>query len=894
MVKKMISLIGALGAVFGTAFAAAPDTVWTAAQGDGSSAPAYWFTYTYGTGASIDTTLTSDNIKVSNITVNAKNSDGAGYGFGWDQNCDANWKCTDAVVDLSAYTGVCLTYKATAPFSVEFKQSGATNNFETAMTASSVFKKAFIEFAALKNSKSTWNATKQLGVQFAYKNTHATSTQNKNTIEISSIILADECETFAPVVNDEYPTTAEVAEGDTLKVNLDEVFTDKDGDIVSYTIKIVSETEAVKLADDLYNESHVARFVTTPNPKGDAVVKIIATDASEKTASIELELTTVNSENDPVAVNDSYETKEETALEVALKHSVLVNDYDPDGDKFDPEVVDEPANGTLVFNNDGTFTYTPKKDFFGEDVFTYHLIEKPRADDETYEVRTGNAATVTIKVTNVNDPIQVTVLDSTMTVGELEFELYDTLTLKEDFGTVNIKTPLENIAFSDPDKTESSIEPVAKSSGIVNVDYFTLQDDHIIELTSIENANGVAKVNLFAVDGKDTAGVWFYVKVEAQKDAPVAVDDKYNVYQDSLNKVAANKGVLANDKNPDGKSTLKAYLKTDATNGTVKMDSTGAFTYEAGSKLGEDTFTYFIVNAEGDTSEVATVTLTVQYKNQAPKFIADADTIGKRLASLKEDFSTAVKFTKAEILSWFEDDSDTVTKLTFTTRSDDSLLSPSMSSGSLLVKSVKNACGDANVILVATDTKKASTELVIPASIACVNDKPELLKKSDTIYVGTKPVWKDTFNLATLFKDVDGDTLKYEVTAVDKSDESVKWTIEGNKLIISSKDSASLAVGKHVFVSVKASDAETAISTKIGIFAEKAPTTGIAPVIAMPKATWQNAIRANRGAVALFDMQGRVMWKAKLPVSEADVRNAAAQVQGRKILRVNKQTWTIK
>ena len=36
------------------------------------------------------------------------------------------------------------------------------------------------------------------------------------------------------------------------------------------------------------------------------------------------------------------------------------------------------------------------------------------------------------------------------------------------------------------------------------------------------------------------------------------------------------------------------------------------------------------------------------------------------------------------------------------------------------------------------------------------------------------------------------------------------------------------------------------------------------------------------------------MWKAKLPVSEADVRNAAAKVQGRKILQVNKQRWTIR
>ena len=64
--------------------------------------------------------------------------------------------------------------------------------------------------------------------------------------------------------------------------------------------------------------------------------------------------------------------------------------------------------------------------------------------------------------------------------------------------------------------------------------------------------------------------------------------------------------------------------------------------------------------------------------------------------------------------------------------------------------------------------------------------------------------------------------------------------------------------------------------------------------VAAAKLNWQTAIQASRGAVALFDMQGRVMWKAKLPVGEADVRNAAAQVQGRKILQVNKQTWTIK
>ena len=72
------------------------------------------------------------------------------------------------------------------------------------------------------------------------------------------------------------------------------------------------------------------------------------------------------------------------------------------------------------------------------------------------------------------------------------------------------------------------------------------------------------------------------------------------------------------------------------------------------------------------------------------------------------------------------------------------------------------------------------------------------------------------------------------------------------------------------------------------------PTTALKPQVATLKNTWQNAVMASRGTVALFDMQGRVIWKAQLPVSEADVRNAAAQVQGRKILQVNKQTWTIR
>ena len=94
---------------------------------------------------------------------------------------------------------------------------------------------------------------------------------------------------------------------------------------------------------------------------------------------------------------------------------------------------------------------------------------------------------------------------------------------------------------------------------------------------------------------------------------------------------------------------------------------------------------------------------------------------------------------------------------------------------------------------------------------------------------------------------------------------------------------------------VKAADASTFATVNFFIFlGMEKPSVGIRAIAAAPRTGWQGAIAADRGVVAMMDMQGRVMWKAKLPVSEADVRNAAAQVQGRKILRVNNQTWTIK
>src|SRR5262249_41588242 len=58
--------------------------------------------------------------------------------------------------------------------------------------------------------------------------------------------------------------------------------------------------------------------------------------------------------------------------------------------------VSTTSNGTLVFNADGTYTYTPAADFNGTDSFTYRAVDALGA--------VSNTATVTISVNSVNAP----------------------------------------------------------------------------------------------------------------------------------------------------------------------------------------------------------------------------------------------------------------------------------------------------------------------------------------------------------------------------------------------------------------------------------------------------------------------------------------------------------
>ena len=79
--------------------------------------------------------------------------------------------------------------------------------------------------------------------------------------------------------------------------------------------------------------------------------------------------------NDPPAAgNDAYSTDANTTLQIAAP-GVLANDRDPNGDPLALVLRDRPRSGKVALFADGSFLYTPRADFRGQDSFTYAVSD---------------------------------------------------------------------------------------------------------------------------------------------------------------------------------------------------------------------------------------------------------------------------------------------------------------------------------------------------------------------------------------------------------------------------------------------------------------------------------------------------------------------------------------
>lgn len=221
----------------------------------------------------------------------------------------------------------------------------------------------------------------------------------------------------------------------------------------------------------------------------------------------------------------------------------------------------------------------------------------------------GGGPTVTLD----DDRYNPTSASGSLTLVNTAPEAADDAYSVDEDSTLNVAAPgvLENDSDAD-EQTLTAVLVGGPSNGTL-----TLNADGSFTYTPASNFSGTDSFTYQADDGLDRSNTaTVTITVNPVDDAPVAVDDAYEVAEDDTLSVAA-PGVLANDEDADGDS-LTASLVSGPAHGALTLNPDGSFTYSpAGDFNGLDSFVY----QAGDgalTSNQATVTITVNPVNDPP------------------------------------------------------------------------------------------------------------------------------------------------------------------------------------------------------------------------------------------------------------------------------------
>jgi len=358
----------------------------------------------------------------------------------------------------------------------------------------------------------------------------------------------------------------------------------------------------------------------------------------------------------PIANNDSYTAVHGQPLTVGAP-GVLGNDVSQSGNPLTAALVTGPSNGTVTLNANGSFTYTANANFAGQDTFTYTASDGLAA---------SNAATVTISVPDQNG-CPCTIWSASTTPGTADANDNGSVELGVKFRS-SVAGSITAVRFyKGPSNTGTHVAHLWSGGGTllatatfsnesasgwqqvnlatpVNVSanttyiasYFAPAGEYAVNQQYFANAatNGPLTALANGTDGSN--GVFMYgatgsfpnqsfnssnywvdvVFLSGPPGPPVANNDAYTTPHAQALTVNA-PGVLANDVSGSG-NPLSATLSAGPSNGTVSLGANGGFTYTPNAAFsGLDSFTY--TASDGiSTSNIATVTITVQDVNGCP------------------------------------------------------------------------------------------------------------------------------------------------------------------------------------------------------------------------------------------------------------------------------------
>jgi Ca2+-binding RTX toxin-like protein len=305
------------------------------------------------------------------------------------------------------------------------------------------------------------------------------------------------------------------------------------------------------------------------------------------------------------ALDDRYTTQEDTPV----SGNVLGNDRYLPGDSVAVQLVGGPVAG-LALSADGSFTYTPPSNFYGDlnNLFTYTLVTPTWSD----------TASASIHVTPVNDAPVAVSDDPLFTAEDQALPIPVGSLLANDFDVEN--SPL-TIAI-----VQTAANGLLKKVSGGNYVYKPRLNFHGPDAFSYRVSDGALM----------SAVVTVRINVNAVNDAPMVANNSYSIPEDAPLTVAA-PGLLGNDSDVDGDALIIDMVSDVTLLGSLNWSPDGSFTYVPEfNYVGTDTFSYRVSDGQL-TSIFAAVTITIGAVNDAPIAVDDPRPADVALFTTNED-----------------------------------------------------------------------------------------------------------------------------------------------------------------------------------------------------------------------------------------------------------------
>ncbi|SMC21489.1 VCBS repeat-containing protein, partial [Andreprevotia lacus DSM 23236] len=484
------------------------------------------------------------------------------------------------------------------------------------------------------------------------------------------------------------------------------VATDVDGDTLTYGKASDPAHGAVTVNAD-------GSYVYTPakdyNGNDSFTVNVADGHGGTTTLTVNVVVTPVN--DAPVGQNQSVTTPEDTPVSGKLTAT------DVDGDTLTFTTGSNPAHGSVTVGTDGSWTYTPAKDYNGSDSFTVTVSDGKGGQ---------TSLTVNVGVTPVNDA----------PVGQ---DQSVTTKVGVPVSGTAIATDVDGDALtfakgSDPAHGQVTVDAAGNWTYTPGKEY-TGKDSFTVTVSDGHGGTATLTVNV-GINGGEVPPV---------NHNPVAHDDNASVTQDSSVTIA----VRSNDTDADG-DKLNVSGVTQGANGSVVIDGiTGNPIYTPNPGFtGKDSFTYTISDGHGGTS-TATVSVVVNAaENHNPVFTDNNGPLGDSTSvTTPEDTPVSGKLTATDA------DGDA---LTFAKGSDPAHGSVNVDgNGNWTYTPDKDYNGSDSFTVTVSDGKGGTDTLTVNVGVTPVNDAP--VGKDETI-----STHQDTaVNGTVTATDVDGDKLTF-------------------------------------------------------------------------------------------------------------------------------------